>query len=428
MTDLQGNLNQLFGILTGRWKALRGLGRSLNYFPSLLQGGSSYAISLIGVVLTGRLYSLADIGIWSLCLVVGGIAGGVATLGFDRLLAREKDPARVIAMAIFSVKSAMVTVGCALCLMAILYSVAWKPPSYLWGGVVLTLSCGLMQIGQQWNLRFGELSVLQRSRIVIASLFLLIMLSAAGFNWRNASALVAASAVSMFAGAGYSYVKSHNKHTFISGVVGSNQIWRGHFRSALVITASGLINRFNLNLPVMICAIMGDIVLNGEVALAQRVVNVPIAILAYTAGTTYLSTLLQVLHDNPTALRDEYVKSARKLIAISGAILLPIMLCSPLISYLFLGSTSPKMAFAIVSLSILGILQSAQGNLSPMLNYLGQETMQLRYDIAMGFCFALIAGLGAYCLVGSIRIFIAIVIAQCLGYFIHFRLTLASIK
>jgi O-antigen/teichoic acid export membrane protein len=304
----------------------------------------------------------------------------------------------------------------------------WQVPAYFFGGLLLALTSGLMQIGQQWNLRFDELGVLQGGRIVIASIFLLIMLGAAGFDWRNANALVAASALSMFVGAGFSYFRSHNKRRDIAGADGLPGIWRDEFRSAMVITFSGLINRINLSLPVMICAMMGDIVLNGEVALAQRVVNVPIAILAYTAGTMYLSTLLRVLHEDPAGLRGEYMKSAKRLVVMSGAILVPVILCSPLISQLFLGSTSNTMALAIILLSVLGILQSAQGNLSPMLNYLGQEKMQLRYEISMGACCGLIAGFGSYYHVASIWIFIAIIIAQCLGYCFHFRLTLAAIK
>lgn len=415
-------------ILTERWKALGGSERSLKYLPSFLQGGSSYVISLVGVVLMGRLFPLAEIGIWSLCLVFGTIASGVVTFGFDRLLAREKDPARVVAMAAISVRNAAISVGLGFCVLGVLHYSGWQLPAYFLGGLLLALTSGLMQIGQQWNLRFDELGVLQGGRIVIASIFLLIMLGAAGLDWRNANALVAASALSMFVGAGFSYFRSHNKRRDFAVADGLPGIWRDEFRSAMVITFSGLINRINLSLPVMICAMMGDIVLNGEVALAQRVVNVPIAILAYTAGTMYLSTLLRVLHEDPAGLRREYMKSAKKLVVISGALLLPVMLCSPLISILFLGSTSSSMAFAIVMLSVLGIIQSTQGNLSPMLNYLGQEKMQLHYEIAMGVCFGLIAGLGTYYFVGSLRIFGAIIITQCLGYFFHFRLTLAAIK
>lgn len=427
-TGVKGILGRIRLILLDRLKIFGITEHSLKHLPILLQGGASYAISLVGVIFTGRLFSLAEIGVWSLCLVVGTIAGGVVTMSFDRLLAREKDPACVVAMAAISVRNTVLAVGLILGAVGVLFSVGWQIPLYIWGGLVLTLTSGFMQTGQQWNLRFAELSILQGSRIIIALMFLVFMLLAAGCNWKDSQALVTASAVSMLSGASYSYFRSGNRRKGIIEKSNLVKVWCEHFRSAFVITFSGLINRVNLSLPVLICAMMGDIVLNGEVALAQRMVNVPIAILAYTAGTIYLSSLLKVLHENHFILRLEYIKSVKRLLVFSSAVLFPVMLVSPLISQLFLGSISPTMVLAVVVLSALGILSSTQGNLSSLLNYLGEEKIQLRYEIVMGICFGAIAGIGAYCLVGSIKIFIAIIVAQGLGYIIHFRLTITAIK
>ncbi|MGW5891984.1 oligosaccharide flippase family protein, partial [Priestia megaterium] len=157
---------------------------------------------------------------------------------------------------------------------------------------------------------------------------------------------------------------------------------REYYRFPVFATFSTLFNSAALQLPTLLLLNLYGTETAGWYSLSQRVVAVPISLIAVSLGQVYYGEAAKLIKSNPTKLIELYNNTIKKLFLIFVLPLLLFALIAPKFFSVFFGGEWLNSGYYTQLLTIMFISQIVVLPLSQTLYILNKQFLQLLWDIS----------------------------------------------
>jgi len=312
-------------------------------------GGTAVAQALVAASspLLTRVYSPADFGTYAAVFAtLISLLGIFSTLSYQNAIALPDDD--VLAANVLGVSLAVAAVVGLATLVVLLVAGEWisRPlGTTSIGSYALLLVVGQM-VGasvsalMMWALRTKSFSVIARNAVtqsgtqVVAQLVL-------GLAGLGATGLMIGFVVGGVAGAIRLGRAAWNLNAWAFRLVsrrGVRQAAARYRRFAILTTPAAFLNVMGLRLPVILVVAMFGPDIAGQFALADRVIALPIALVASAAGNAYFAQVAPLAREPGPAMRTLFLRTTRSLALTAAVPMALTMLLAPLLFGLVFGS------------------------------------------------------------------------------------------
>ena len=171
------------------------------------------------------------------------------------------------------------------------------------------------------------------------------------------------------------------------------EVARRYKRFPLYLGWSALLNSLSVFLPPLLLASLFGMQVAGWFALGQRVVAIPVQLIAQSAGNVYFVRASEIAQQDIVALRDLYRRFALRLLIVSLVTILPIAMLAPWLFALIFGASWQAAGEYIRPMAVMFLVQFVAHPLSLTLIVMERQDLVLALDI-LRFC-AMLAIFGA---------------------------------
>lgn len=384
--------------------------RSARSILAIMAGtGGAQLATAVSAPLISRLYSPADIGLFTVVSTIALILGSVAALRFEAavpLPEREDDAYSVVTLGLLSAGAVGLLGLGATALTADWTARVFAQPglsSWLYAAPVIAAIIGIFTVLNQHAIRqqrftaVGRRNALQGFTMAVAQL-------AAGFaGWKTGGMITGfgigqgAGAVSLGASAG---LASPEARAGRRGEALRRNAAR-FLHMPLLLTPAGLLNIAGLHAPVLLIAWLYGGEVAGWLGMTQRILALPLSLVGLAIGQVYLGEFARAVREWRTDdARTLFVTASRRL-AVAGALLGAVLgVGGPFLFALILGEQWRASGFYAQALAVALAVQLVVSPLSQTLIVCRWEGAQFAWDAGR---LAAVVGavLGAYALTGN---------------------------
>jgi O-antigen/teichoic acid export membrane protein len=148
----------------------------------------------------------------------------------------------------------------------------------------------------------------------------------------------------------------------------------------LLASGSSLLNSAGLQLPAILLAAFYGTQVAGWFALGQRVLGIPIALIGWSVAQVYMGEVSRLARDNPTALRQLFMKTAQKLLLVGVGPTVLLMFSGPQLFMLVFGEAWREAGVYLQLLGLMFLIQFVAFPLSQTLVLLERQDLQVAWD------------------------------------------------
>lgn len=376
--------------------------------PGLLRGaltisagiGLAQAISIgVSPVIT-RLYAPADFGAFAAVASLLGILITVSTLAYHVAIPLPESDDRaseivVLSLIVAAIMSALTVITLALMGDAVLRALG----AAVLGPYVLLLSAGqfggaTVEILAAWAVRtrsYGQVGAQRLAQSVTAAATQ-VGLGIAGFG---ALGLLLGAVLSSFAGsirlarhAWRSHAQSFRAVT-MAGVRNAASRYR---RFPLLGAPSRVLNTVSREAPVLMIVALYGVSVGGQFALAQRVVMMPVGLIASSVAQAYLGEAAQLANAPPGPLESTFLRATRSLALAGLGPLVVAIVAAPILFGFIFGQEWVEAGLFLAILAPMTYLRFIENPTAPTLDFLErQDLVILRESVRLASTASVIA-------------------------------------
>ncbi|MEW2589380.1 oligosaccharide flippase family protein [Micromonospora aurantiaca] len=155
---------------------------------------------------------------------------------------------------------------------------------------------------------------------------------------------------------------------------------RRYRRFPLLMAPSGLLNVLGTQLPVLLVAYWYGSTVAGWLGLTQRVVAMPVALVASAVAQVYLAEIARIAREQPAAGRRVFVRASRKLALVAGPSALAVVVAAPTLFSLVFGPQWRSSGGYAQAMAVFMAAQLVASPLSQTLIVFERQGLQLAWD------------------------------------------------
>jgi O-antigen/teichoic acid export membrane protein len=311
-----------------------------------MAGGTAVAQALVAASspLLTRLYSPADFGTYSAVFAISiSLLIIISTLSYQSAIALPDDD--TLAANVLGACIASTVVVSFITLAVLLVAGDWVSDvlgttsiSYVLLLVAAQATGAVGSALMMWALRKKSFSLIARNSVTVSGSQVAAQL-ALGVAGLGALGLMIGFVVGSLAGSirlGFAAWKRNAEAFRRVSPKGVRQAARRYRRFAILTTPASLLNALGLRLPLILLIAMFGPEVTGQFALADRVIALPIALLAGAAGNAYFAQAAPLAREPSLALRGLFLRTTRSLALVAiGPVALTILLGPLLFGFIF---------------------------------------------------------------------------------------------
>ena len=357
---------------------------------AILAGGTALGqapVLLASPVLT-RLYSPEDFGVLAVYVSILSTLVVVASLRYEMAIPlpeSEETAANLLVLSLATVvgMSLLFSVGIWLLQDQI---VGWiNTPTlrpYLWLLPLGLLGAGAYRVLNYWAVRREAFTHVARTKL---SQGLAMMLTQVGLGFLKLGpvGLLLGDVVGRSAGCGTlaSLTLRRDRATIKQTSLKEMRLASIRYRKfPLLASGSSLLNSAGLQLPAILLAAFYGTQVAGWFALGQRVLGIPIALIGWSVAQVYMGEVSRLARDNPTALRQLFMKTAQKLLLVGVGPTVLLMFSGPQLFMLVFGEAWREAGVYLQLLGLMFLIQFVAFPLSQTLVLLERQDLQVAWD------------------------------------------------
>lgn len=354
---------------------------------AVLAGGTALAQAVTVLVspLLTRLYNPAEFGTYMVYTSVLSVLVVLASLLYDQavpLPEEERTAAHLLVLALGGVLSMSVLVTLAVWLFGaplVRWAQADAWASWLWvlpfgvlgGGTYLALSSWAVR-----RQRFGVLATTkwQQSGTLVGGQL--------GLGWLGAGTfgLLFGDVLGRVAGSGTLLRQVVRADAALLRSVTRAELWavaRRYRRFPLLTGPSTLLNLLGLQLPVLLLAGLYGPLIVGLYALAQRVLGMPVQVLATSVAEVYMAELARVRHTAPERMRPLFLRTCRNMLLLGLPFAGVLVLLAPAAFGWVFGSDWTEAGRYVQVLAVVFVCQLVANAVSPTVIVLERQGLHV---------------------------------------------------
>lgn len=406
---------------------------------AMISSGSatSQAIVILSSPFLMRLYGPEDLGIYSISISL--LLIGIASLRFNQAIplpATHAEAAVIAQLALLTLLMTTAVVAALFLLLSETITVLTKTPAIthvIWMLPVIFLFAGMAEILLSVSLRMKRFKVLGYAQIAQSAVQVLFQ-TLAGLHDPSAQQLLIGTMVGNGAAVIVYAIALHPEWHAIRRHIRSitrMQLWQTakqyrHF--PLLATPSQLVNLVPTQItPVLLAAFYSANVV-GWLALAQRAVGIPVAVIGYGVSQVFFQRSAQLHNQSLGDLLALYKKATRFLLLVSVVPIALIALTGPMLFGFIFGDQWTESGWYVSILAPVFICQVAVSPLSQIMAVIGAQKLQLVWDIVR---LALVSGsilAGAWLQVSADLCIMLYGLGMSASYIWLYWLTVSAIK
>lgn len=405
---------------------------------ALLAGGTALGQALVVLVspLLTRLYTPGDFGILAVYIAILSIFSVIAALAYEIAIPLPREDttaANVLVLALSIVLMVSLLVGVATWLGAPFLTRLVQTPglqSYLWLLPLGLLGVGAYQVFNEWAVRKGTFHVIAQTRLS-QSIGMVVTQVGLGVMSAGPIGLLVGDVIGRISGTGtlvaslWRRDRATLRQVTLSGM---RQVAIRYRRFPLLSSGGLLLNSFGLQLPLLLLVAFYSPQVVGWLALAQRVLGIPLGLIAAAVSQVYVSESARALHTAPEQLPRLLMQVTWGMLAIALPYVGLLALVAPMLFPLVFG---PEWAEAGVYVRLLAVMFLLDGIATPTggtLDVLERQDLHLLREIirvALMSSVVACAGLMGFAPVTTIALFGG---AGSLIYILYFLVSLYAMR
>jgi O-antigen/teichoic acid export membrane protein len=415
-------------------KALRSMGAALpgSQFSrgvATLVTGTAIAqliVALTAPILT-RLYDPSAVGVFAVASSMVSILIAVTCLRYEfaiPLPEADTAAANVLALSILTNLVMSVLVGAVLWLIGP-WLLALFGASVLAPYVLLIalgqMGGGLMSAFTSWAVRTRSFSGIAATRVV-QSVVVVVSQVAFGIIGLGAPGLLVGDVGGRLAGSLQLATAAWRGHTSaLRGVswAGITLAARRYRRFPIFSSGSALLNALGMEIPLLLLVALFGAHVGGEYAIAQRVVALPVTLLATAVGQVYVAEAARLARDDPNALRGLFGTTTRRLglLAIVPGVILA--LAAPLLAELVFGPAWAEVGIFVTILVPMYYLQLLTSPTGGTLDVLERQDLHLAREILRIVSLVAVVLVAAELHLSAVATIVVLSVTGCVFYIVY---------
>jgi O-antigen/teichoic acid export membrane protein len=250
------------------------------------------------------------------------------------------------------------------------------PSIWLWLIAPLAAVVAVFQVVNAWNVRLGRYSAIARRNFLQAMVLVAFQVTAG---------LLGAAAGGLLFGLLFAFVVSTASLVAGSGLGVAS--WRRRSRipslyrpSARQLSIAGVLNSAGLQAPLLLMAMLFDLSVVGQFALAQQAIAMPMTLIGQAVSQVFLSRLALHLRENGGSARAHFVAATRPLVLAAIPMSATAFVVAPVLFPIIFGQAWLASGQMVAALSLSLGLQIVAAPLSQTLIVVGAARQQLAWD------------------------------------------------
>ena len=365
-------------------------GRSFARNVAVLAGGTALGqgLAVLASPLLTRLYTPSGFGVLAAYTSIFSILLVVVALRYELAIPLPEDDetaGHLLALSLAIVSGMSLVVGLAVWLLrdhAARWTNAPALESYLWLLPLGLLGMGFYQALNYWAVRKRAFSRVAQTKLGQSIGMVLTQIGLGLLGLDPAGLLIGDVAGRLSGGGTLATLTWRLDGTLLKRVnmTGLRRAAARYRRFPLFSSGSGLLNSAGLQLPALLLTAFYSPEAAGWFALGQRAIGTPIALVGQAVAQVYLGEASRLAQENPQALRGLFLRTARKLLLVGGAPIAIFALCGPWLFTLVFGEPWYEAGTYVQLLTLMFVTQFVIVPLSPTLNVLERQDLQLLWD------------------------------------------------
>lgn len=370
----------------GRVFPVGGVGRKV--VTVALGAAAGQAVAVLATPLLTRLYSPGDFGLLGFYLSLLGITSTVSTLTYEKaiLITTNEDEARsllVIALsAVLSTALLIIVVWLILGRLPIRIQTVEKLRPWAWILPIGLIGLGFHQTLAMWGIRERAYQVLARAKFA-QGVSSTIFQAGLGLLGGGPLALLSGDALGRLMGSGSLMILGRAHQDLLS----APRHWRKHWRVAMEYRrfpgfglGSSILNTAGAQGTILLMAIQFDPWQTGLFVFADRLINIPIALVGRAASQVFMGEISQVIRERPGAFRERYLYILKQLSVFGALLALALVFLPPLLVAPLFGERWREAGLLMVILAPAAWAQFVAFPVSECPILLGRLDLQLAWD------------------------------------------------
>lgn len=297
-------------------------------------------LSFIALPFISRLYSAEEFGVLALAMSLTAVLAPVVSLRLESALLLPVERSRAaslfyIATASTTILSALSAIGVQLALSTGLISGQEYQTLPIWVAVLTLLTAGFTLVGQ--------LAMRQREYNAVAARSL--VQSVATNGGQIGFGLLGLGTLGLLGGAVVGravgiapLVFANRKQLVRTTGAECRSVLREYWRFPTLFTASGLLNSFGLQAPILLAGVWFDSAALGQLGMAERILSIPVALVGGAAAGVLEAELAEKLRSRSTGVRGLFLRMSTALLVLGVLMSAGVILFASWIIPLVLGA------------------------------------------------------------------------------------------
>lgn len=357
---------------------------------AVLAGGTvlGQGLMLLASPLLTRLYTPSGFGSLAAYTSIFSILVVLASLRYELAIPLPEDDetaSNLLALSLIIVSSTSFLVGLAVWLLRDHIARWTNAPaleSYLWLLPLSFLGIGVYQALGYWAVRKRAFSRIAQTRLS-QSIGMVLTQVGLGLLGLDPMGLLLGDVAGRLGGSGTLATLTWRRDRELLKRVSMPGLRRAasrYRRFPLLSSGSGLLNSAGLQLPVLLFAAFYSPQVAGWFALGQRAIGTPMAMVGQAVAQVYLGEASRLAQENPQALHGLFLRTARKLLLVGGIPIAIFALSGPWLFTFVFGESWYEAGTYVQLLTVMFVMQFVIVPLSPTLNVLERQDLQLVWD------------------------------------------------
>ncbi|MGO0259321.1 lipopolysaccharide biosynthesis protein [Priestia aryabhattai] len=357
----------------------------------LLSGSSiSQLILLIASPILTRQYSPQDFGAFAGYTSILSIILVVSSLCFEKAIPLEKDEKKTAYLVVLSLMLVFLF-SLGIIILHFLFHfnifslVDIESKSYYYIFLSLSLlGAGIFQVLNYWGIREDQYKKISSAKLTQSGVNVLGQIGTP-LVMKGSFGLFIGDVMGRLIGSSRLITQFLKRNRFLFENFRKKELFeviREYYRFPVFATFSTLFNSAALQLPTLLLLNLYGTETAGWYSLSQRVVAVPISLIAVSLGQVYYGEAAKLIKSNPIKLIELYNNTIKKLVLIFALPLLLFALIAPKFFSVFFGGEWLNSGYYTQLLTIMFISQIVVLPLSQTLYILNKQFLQLLWDIS----------------------------------------------
>lgn len=384
--------------------------------------GAAQLIVILSSPLLTRLYSPSDYGAFAVAASILAILAAVAALGYEfaiPLPKADREAADVLALCVVVVSVVGLTsaIGLSLLTLAGVIALGLYLPLITLG----LLASGVVAAFIGWAIRMKSYTEIVANRFTVSATVVVVQLGLGLLGASGIGLLVGTVSGSIAGAARLAWSTSRRDSEVLGGVTrpGILAVARRYRRFPIFSAPSILLNTLGIEAAILLIVGLYGTDVGGQFALCQRVMALPVTIVAAAIAQVYFAEAARIGRDRPKELRTLFWRTTRTLAGASIGPFILVAVTAPLAIGLVFGQTWTEAGYFVMILAPMYFLQFVISPTGATLDIAERQEMRLLREIVrlvlVGGAVVAAATLG----LPPIGAVAAISIAGCLTYLLY---------